>query len=311
MKAAKKIHGISNAAGPHGWRAWEVHNVDCMEGMGGLPADSVHFVAADPPYFLDGMDGDWDKSKLDGRVRPGVIGGLPAGMKFDKRQGKNLEEFMFNVAGGVYRVLKPGGFAAVFCQARLSYAVGSAFDRAGFEIRDMLAWKYEGQAKAFSQEHFVRRMKLPQNEKLKIIREIAGRKTPQLKPQFEPIVLAQKPREGTFINNWLVHKTGLISPQQSIMGNGFPGTILECPKPKRGKETGHMTVKPVLVMRQLIRLFTVERQTVLDPFMGSGTTGVAAVQDGRKFIGFEIDPDYTKIALGRIQKELHGDRQVA
>ncbi len=278
-------------------------NADCITGLKDLPADSIHFVATDPPYFLDGMGDDWDKSKLNKRVKPGVIGGLPAGMKFDINQAKRLRKFMFRVASDLYRVLKPGGFAVIFCQARLSYAVGVAFDEAGFEIRDMLAWKYEGQAKAFSQTHFVRKMKISEAEKNKIIKQIYNKKTPQLKPQFEPIILAQKPKDGTFINNWLKHKTGLMSPDQSIMGSGFPGTILEAPKPKKGTEFGHMTVKPVAVMRQLIRLFTIEGQTVLDPFMGSGTTAVAALQDKRKFIGFEIDSDYTNIARARIENE--------
>ncbi|WP_424946144.1 DNA-methyltransferase [Candidatus Spongiihabitans sp.] len=296
-------HKIIHAAERFDGNEYTLINADCIKGLGGLRADSVHFVATDPPYFLDGMGDDWNKAKLNQRVKPGVIGGLPAGMKFDKNQAKRLREFMLKTAAELYRVLKPGGFACVFCQARLSYAVGTAFDEAGFEIRDMLAWKYEGQAKAFSQAHFVRKMKLSATEKNAIIKQISGKKTPQLKPQFEPIILAQKPKEGTFINNWLTHKTGLMSPDQSIMGKGFPGTILEAPKPKKGAEFGHMTIKPVVVMRQLIRLFTISGQTVLDPFMGSGTTAVAAMQDNRRFIGFEIDPDYTKIALQRIKNE--------
>ena len=281
----------------------DMRHADCLVGLEELRAESVHFVATDPPYFLDGLDNEWNKSKLHKRVKPGVIGGLPAGMKFDRKQAKRLQSFMFKVAGELRRVLKPGGFAAVFCQARLSYAVGAAFDEAGFEIRDMLAWKYEGQAKAFSQEHFVRKMKISEERKDQIIREISGKKTPQLKPQFEPIILAQKPREGTFINNWLKHRTGLISPEQSIMGGGFPGTILEAPKPKKAGEFGHMTVKPVDVMRQLIGLFSIKGQTVLDPFMGSGTTAVAAVRDRRKFVGFEIDADYIKVAMQRVRDE--------
>ncbi|MDA7989525.1 MAG: site-specific DNA-methyltransferase [Gammaproteobacteria bacterium] len=281
----------------------DMRHADCLVGLEELRAESVHFVATDPPYFLDGLDDEWNKSKLHKRVKPGVIGGLPAGMKFDRKQAKRLQSFMFKVAGELRRVLKPGGFAAVFCQARLSYAVGAAFDEAGFEIRDMLAWKYEGQAKAFSQEHFVRKMKISEEQKDQIIREISGKKTPQLKPQFEPIILAQKPREGTFINNWLKHRTGLISPEQSIMGGGFPGTILEAPKPKKAGEFGHMTVKPVEVMRQLIGLFSIKGQTVLDPFMGSGTTAVAAVRDRRKFVGFEIDADYIKVAMQRVRDE--------
>ncbi len=281
----------------------DIRNEDCLKGLSGLPSESIHFVATDPPYFLDGMDSNWDKSKLKNRVKPGVIGGLPAGMKFDRKQARRLKEFMLAVGKEFYRVLKPGGFVAAFSQARLSYAVGFALDEAGFEIRDTLAWRYEGQAKAFSQEHFVRKMKISSARKQKILNEISGKKTPQLKPQFELIVLAQKPREGTFVENWLAHQTGLISPSQSIMGEGFPGTVLEAPKPKKGTDVGHMTVKPVSVMRQLIRLFTIEGQTVLDPFVGSGTTAVAAMQDNRRFVGFEIDPDYTEIALKRVKMD--------
>jgi len=47
--------------------------------------------------------------------------------------------------------------------------------------------------------------------------------------------------------------------------------------------------------------FFPDSETILDPFMGSGTTGVAAVQMGRKFIGIELDPDYFKIACKRIE----------
>lgn len=290
----------------------DIRNEDCQTGLDKLADESVHFVATDPPYFLDGMGDEWDKAKLLRRVKPGVIGGLPAGMKFDKQQGRRLRAFMFNVADKLFRVLKPGGFVAVFSQARLAYAVGSALDDAGFEVRDMLAWKYEGQAKAFSQAHFVRKMKINEREKQRIIGELAGRKTPQLKPQFEPIILAQKPRAGTFVENWLAHQTGLMSPEQSLIGAGFPGTVLEVPKPKRGGagvgvlEHKHITVKPVLVMRQLIRLFSIEGQTVLDPFLGSGTTAIAAINDNRQFIGFEIDPDYAEMAIKRV----HGEQEL-
>jgi DNA modification methylase len=53
-------------------------------------------------------------------------------------------------------------------------------------------------------------------------------------------------------------------------------------------------------MRYLITLCTREGATVLDPFLGSGTTGVACVQLGRSFIGIELDPDYFAIAEARI-----------
>jgi site-specific DNA-methyltransferase (adenine-specific) len=65
------------------------------------------------------------------------------------------------------------------------------------------------------------------------------------------------------------------------------------------KERNHQTEKPTDVMKWLIEI-TDEGQTILDPFMGSGTTGVACVQTGHNFIGCEIDPGYFEIARKRI-----------
>ena len=64
----------------------------------------------------------------------------------------------------------------------------------------------------------------------------------------------------------------------------------------------HPTQKPLYVMRKLINDLTEEGDTILDPFMGSGTTGVACQQLGRNFIGYEISPDYFKIAEKRIKE---------
>jgi len=62
----------------------------------------------------------------------------------------------------------------------------------------------------------------------------------------------------------------------------------------------HPTVKPVHLMAWLVRLVSKEGDTVLDPFMGSGTTGVACKKLGRDFIGIELSEDYLKIAEARI-----------
>jgi site-specific DNA-methyltransferase (adenine-specific)/modification methylase len=67
------------------------------------------------------------------------------------------------------------------------------------------------------------------------------------------------------------------------------------------KERFHPTQKPVAVMNWCIEQCKKNPQTILDPFMGSGTTGVAAVQMGRKFIGIEREPKYFDIACRRIE----------
>ena len=63
----------------------------------------------------------------------------------------------------------------------------------------------------------------------------------------------------------------------------------------------HPTVKPIELMRRLIRLVSKPGHTIIDPFLGSGTTGVAAMLEGRNFIGIERDPDYFKIAETRVK----------
>ena len=62
----------------------------------------------------------------------------------------------------------------------------------------------------------------------------------------------------------------------------------------------HPTQKPVDLMRWCIRMATKPGDTVLDPFMGSGSTGVAAIMEGRRFIGIELDAQYYRIAERRI-----------
>ena len=69
----------------------------------------------------------------------------------------------------------------------------------------------------------------------------------------------------------------------------------------REKERWHPTQKAVEVMRWSISHLKDDPQTILDPFMGSGTTGVAAVQMGRKFIGIEREERYFQIACRRIE----------
>lgn len=77
---------------------------------------------------------------------------------------------------------------------------------------------------------------------------------------------------------------------------GYPTTLLEF-----ATENGtHPTQKPVALMEYLIRTYTNEGDTVLDNTMGSGTTGVACANTGRKFIGIEMDAGYFEIAQKRI-----------
>ena len=293
-------------AGPPLAREPDLRIGDCVAVMRDMPGSSVHLIVTDPPYGLNDLDGGWDDARINGKPKSMAIGGrLPAGMKFDPRQGRRLQEFLTPVAAEVFRVLKPGAFALVFAQPRLAHRAASAVEDAGFEIRDLLAWRFtqRAQFKAFTQDHFVRRWAVPPEEKAEVIRLLGGRRTPQLRPQHESIVLAQKPREGTFVNNWLTYRTGLIDATEGVDG-GVPHTVITVEKEQRAKFNGHLTVKPVALLEHLIKVFSAQGQIVLDPFVGSGSTCLAAHRSGRASIGIDINPDYIdKIARRRLAGE--------
>ncbi len=76
------------------------------------------------------------------------------------------------------------------------------------------------------------------------------------------------------------------------------------------RKVGHPAPFPVELPRRLIQLFTFEDEIVLDPFMGSGQTAIAAVKSGRHYVGYEIDQKYIDLATQRIQENLHASSEI-
>jgi site-specific DNA-methyltransferase (adenine-specific) len=89
--------------------------------------------------------------------------------------------------------------------------------------------------------------------------------------------------------------------------SGGASRFFYCSKASKTERSGslHPTVKPLALMRYLCRLVTPPGGLILDPFMGSGSTAVAAVQEGFHIIGFEIDPGYHADACRRLAAALH------
>lgn len=79
--------------------------------------------------------------------------------------------------------------------------------------------------------------------------------------------------------------------------------VAKASKRERGEGNNHPTVKPIKLMRYLCKLITPPKAVVLDPFMGSGSTGVAALLENFDFVGIEIDSNYFEIAEKRIRSE--------
>jgi site-specific DNA-methyltransferase (adenine-specific) len=70
--------------------------------------------------------------------------------------------------------------------------------------------------------------------------------------------------------------------------------------PESARKVGHPAPFPVELPFRLIQLYTFPGDIVLDPFMGSGSTAIAALKSGRKYLGYDVDPDYVRLAEERI-----------
>ncbi len=112
---------------------------------------------------------------------------------------------------------------------------------------------------------------------------------------FEPILWFTKPYKigSTITDNILKNNLGALNPviTSNILKIGYD-------KKERGL---HEAQKPLKLMETIIKLTTIENQLILDPFMGSGTTGVACKNLNRHFIGIELDENYFNIAKERIE----------
>lgn len=145
-----------------------------------------------------------------------------------------------------------------------------------------------------------------------------------LKPALEPITVARKPPQGSATGNVQVYGTGALNIGGCRVGDEqrWPANLMHdggaevhdclgdasrffyCPKATRAdREEGndHPTVKPTELMRYLCRLVTPPGGMVLDPYMGSGSTGKAALLEGFRFQGCELSDSYADIAQARLE----------
>jgi site-specific DNA-methyltransferase (adenine-specific) len=122
-----------------------------------------------------------------------------------------------------------------------------------------------------------------------------------LRPTYEPILWFTKPYKiGTTIaDNALTYGVGAYNEAALLRYQTNPENVLNYGL--SAQEGGlHPNQKPVLLLQALIELTTQEKQIVLDPFCGSGSTLVAAKNTGRHFIGWEANEQYHRIALSRL-----------
>lgn len=278
--------------------------------------NSVHAIISDIPYGI-GYD-DWDVLHHNTNTAYGGASSaqLAAGGVF-KRRGKPLngwseadkripqeyQTWCSLWASDWLRILKPGGSCFVFAGRRYAHRCITALEDAGFTFKDMLSWE-----KDFAPHRAQRLSAIYERRNDEVdAKKWNGWRVANLRPLFEPILWFQKPYKtgGTIADNVLENELGawneaaLKTYSTRTEGVGVVSNILkvQITAEDHGK---HIAQKPLKLMELLVSLVTVEGQVVLDPFMGSGTTCLAAKRLGRHYIGIDADPTSVQMALERL-----------
>jgi site-specific DNA-methyltransferase (adenine-specific) len=180
--------------------------------------------------------------------------------EWDKFTPEAFDDFMFAFLTQSYRVLKPTGGVVVFCDRMFVSQLWALAESVGFKGKQVLVWHKTNPVPQFRKKNFV---------------------------------------SATEFMSWFVKDNGegytFNFGKQTEMHNFIEGPIC-----MGNERLEHPTQKPEYVMRQLVTWFSNVGDTILDPFMGSGTTGVACILEYRDFIGIEIDEKYVQIARKRI-----------
>jgi len=290
---------------------------DCRDHLSLLADDSIELFLSDIPYGIS-LD-DWDV--LHNNTNSALLGQSPAQVgraafkrrgkpingwsQADRNMGKEYEEWCKSWAAMVMPKVKSGASLFVFGARRTIHRVVNAFEDSGFLLKDILAWKKD------SAHHRAQRLSIVFDRRgLKDVAEAwEGWRLGNLAPVYEPIAWFIRPYRigGTIADNVLEHGVGAMNLQDCQTHGSNPTNVLEFGFQKTERRI-HEAQKPLSLVEFLIRLTTREGHTILDPFMGSGTTALAARRLKRHFVGFEIVPEFHTDSLQRLDRELGIER---
>lgn len=282
---------------------------NCLDHLTQLSDNSIDLFLSDIPYGIS-LD-DWDV--LHNNSNSALLGKSPAqtGKSAFKRRGKPIngwaqsdrnigleyQQWCEQWAIQLFPKMKNGSFLFVFGARRTLHRMINALENSGFLLKDILSWKKTAAHHRAQRVSLVLERRGLTQEALKW----QGWRLGNLAPIWEPIAWFMKPYKigGTITDNLLENEVGAMNLDASKTQGICPTNLLEFGFHKDEIKI-HEAQKPLDLIQYLITLTTRENQIILDPFMGSGTTAVAAKLLNRQFIGFEINSSYYKQATERL-----------
>ena len=299
--------------------AWGLIEADALMLLAKLPDACVDVIVTDPPYGIAIGGAAWDGTDIRRAGSEGV------------GKAEAFERWTRVWATEARRVLKPGGYLVAFGAPRTVHRLVSGIEDAGLEVRDQLLWlNGQGVPKSRRWPGGLGTALKPAYEPIMLARAPLSGTTPdnlgawgtgalnidaaRIGPQGYwptnvalshgpdcPIELLDRPDNGPSRLFYCAKATRLEReagcaqlPQESVqLYTGKRNS------PRLRRNT-HPCVKPLALMRWLVRLACPPGGLVLDPFCGSGSTGAAAVLEGRQFLGVEREGAYVDIACARL-----------
>jgi len=271
---------------------------DNVSAMRSMSDSSVDACITDPPYGMDIADVGWDKN-----VPP-------------------VETWR-----EVYRILKPGAFLLSFCNPEFYHRMAVNVEDAGFVPKDMIVWMVTtkmaktNRLKPAHEPIFVAQKPLDGTIDNNVKIWGCGRIN---------TTTTRVPWDGKPPTGWIKGGTkrrafgGEVAKaadsadketQDADPTGRYPSNIIghfdesehqkyfyapRATRKERGEYNDHPTPKPISLMRYLCRVYAPQGGTVIDPFLGSGSTGIGALQEGFGFVGIDMNQHYVDIANQRI-----------
>lgn len=246
-----------------------LYDADSLNFLQSLPENSVDMIFADPPYFLS--NGGFT-------VHAGKMVSVDKG-QWDVSNGLK-KDFEFHLAWtkACYRILKPAGTIWISGTYHSIYTCGFALQVNKFHILNDITWFKPNASPNLSCRYFT--------------------------ASHETLLWARKDKKAKHTFNYALMKNGdwpedfIKRPNTQMRSVWVVGT----PKPFEKKFGKHPTQKPLDLLKRIVLASTNMGDTILDPFTGSSTTGIAAVINNRKFVGIDNQKNYLDLSIKRFQE---------
>ena len=256
-------------------KSYRLYHDDCLKILENIPENTFDMIFADPPYML---------SNGGITCQNGKVVSVNKG-KWDESQGFEQDfEFHKKWLSACKRVLKKNGTLWVSGTYHSIYSCGFAMQLLGYHILNDISWFKPNASPNMCCRYFT--------------------------ASHETLIWARKDKKTKHTFNYELMKNGDFSSDFIKKPNTQMRSVWAIGTPKKSEKTfgKHPTQKPLDLLERIILASTNEGDLILDPFMGSATTGVAALKHNRKFVGIEKEKEFVELAEKRLSAVKGGNK---